>query len=66
VPGSPFELERQMPLPKNDAYTIVGSLGSNITRRAPRTEHGVDPRNTCGGVASVQLVVLPWFTSVNV
>ena len=33
---------------------MFGSAGSMITRRAPRGEHGVWPRNTCVGVLPVQ------------
>ena len=36
VPGSPFDFERQIPRAKNEAYTVFGSTGSIITRRAPR------------------------------
>ena len=45
---------------------MFGSVGSNLTRRAPRGEQAVWPRNTWVGVLSVQFVGLPWFTSVNV
>src|SRR5437762_11059748 len=66
VPGSPLELERQIPFAKNDAYTVFGSTGSNATRGAPRGEQAVVPLNTCDGVELVQLAAFPWFTSVNV
>ena len=45
---------------------MFGSVGSTFTRRAPRGEQAVWPRNTWDGVLSVQFVGLPWFTSVNV
>ena len=59
VPGSPFELERQIPLAPKVAYTVLGSTGSKCTRRAPRGEQGVRPLKTSVGVAVVQFVVLP-------
>src|SRR6478736_1161255 len=66
VPGSPLWFERQMPLAKNDAYTVFGSVGSMAIRDAPRGEQAVVPRNTCCGVEDVQFVALPWFTRSNV
>jgi hypothetical protein len=61
----PLSFERQMPLAKNDAYTVFGSLGSTITRRAPRGEHGVMLRNTSVGELAVQSAGAPCDTSCH-
>ena len=42
---------------------MFGSTGSNITRRAPRGEHGVVFSDTVSGVDAVQSAAAPWFTS---
>ena len=44
---------------------VFGSAGSMITRRAPRGEHGVWPRNTSVGVEPVQSDGAPCETSCH-
>src|SRR5262249_53203737 len=61
----PASFERQMPRAKNEAYTVFGSDGSMMTRRAPRGEHGVSPRNTWVGVLPVQSEGAPCETSCH-